>query len=246
MAALGQAITGIQHSMKNLLNVLKGGSYMVKLGLAKDNKTMLSEGWEMVEEAINHMTDMSKSMLDFARERDLDLKATDLAELARKVYSLSEAKFKDSEVRLCLEAADGIPDIQCDPELIHSVVMDLLSNALDACSWKDYSEAETPAVILRVGRASSEGYVQLEVQDNGEGMAEEIKSKIFTPFFSTKKKKGTGMGLAVVARIVSSHGGTTMVESEPGAGAKFRVLLPVDGPRLREEEADDKASVGRG
>ena len=192
----------------------------------------------MVEEAINHMTDMSKSMLDFARERDLDLKETDLRELVRKVYSLSETKFKESEVQLQLEVADDIPETRCDPELIHSVIMDLLSNALYACSWKDYDEAETPAVILRADRASGDGYVQIEVEDNGEGMAEEIKSKIFTPFFSTKKKKGTGMGLAVVARIVGSHGGRTTVDSEPGAGATFRVLLPVNGPRLHEEEAD--------
>jgi signal transduction histidine kinase len=65
-------------------------------------------------------------------------------------------------------------------------------------------------------------------------MPDEVKAKIFTPFFSTKKKKGTGMGLAVVSQIVRSHGGTTTVESEPGKGATFRVTLPIKGPSLRE------------
>ncbi|UCG85060.1 MAG: PAS domain S-box protein [Gemmatimonadota bacterium] len=244
MAALGQALTGIQHSIKNLLNVLKGGSYMVKLGLTKDNKSMLSEGWQMVEEGITHMTEMSKSMLDFARERDLDLTPTSLAELMAKVRSLSAAKFEESGVQLSVETTDGLPTVQCDPELIRSVVMDLLSNALDACSWKDYDPGETPWVKLWVGRGAVDGYAQIEVSDNGPGMEEEVKAKIFTPFFSTKKQKGTGMGLAVVSRIVSSHGGTTTVESELGKGATFRVMLPVEGPSLREEEADVETGVG--
>jgi PAS domain S-box-containing protein len=244
MAALGQALTGIQHSIKNLLNVLKGGSYMVKLGLAKDNREMLSEGWQMVEEGITNMTEMSKSMLDFARERDLDLKPTDLADLAGKIQSLSAAKFRESGVELLVEADEGLPTVECDQELIRSVVMDLLSNALDACSWKEYEEAEKPEVRLKVERGSLDGYVQIEVSDNGEGMAEEVKAKIFTPFFSTKKKKGTGMGLAVVARIVGSHGGRTTVESEPGKGAAFRVMLPIMGPSLREERVDVETGVG--
>ncbi len=234
MAALGQALTGVQHSIKNLLNVLKGGSYMVKLGLAKDNKQILAEGWQMVEEGINHMTDMSKSMLDFARERDLDLTPTCLAELTKKIHSLSAAKFEESGVELLVDVADDLPAVECDPQLIRSVVMDLLSNALDACSWKDYDGEERARVRLMVEQGSVDGYAQIEVSDNGPGIPDEVKAKIFTPFFSTKKKKGTGMGLAVVSQIVRSHGGTTTVESEPGKGATFRVTLPIKGPSLRE------------
>ena len=244
MAALGQALTGIQHSMKNLLNVLKGGSYMVKLGLAKDNKAMLSEGWQMVQEGITHMTEMSKSMLDFARERDLELTPTSLAELAEKIHSLSAAKFEESGVELLVETNHDLPTVECDPELIRSVVMDLLSNALDACSSEDYCGEEVPRVELAVGPATVDGYAQIEVRDNGPGMSEDVKARIFTPFFSTKKKKGTGMGLAVLSRIVSSHGGTTTIESEPGKGATFRVILPIKGPSLRQEEADVETGVG--
>ncbi|UCC83516.1 MAG: PAS domain S-box protein [Gemmatimonadota bacterium] len=244
MVALGQALTGVQHSIKNLLNQLKGGAYMVRLGLAKDNKEILAEGWHMVEEGITRMTDMSKSMLDFARERDLDLKPTCLAALAKEIHSLSAAKFEESGVELLVDFADGLPTVECDPELIRSVVMDLLSNALDACSWKDYDGEERPRVRLAVEQGAVDGYAQIEVSDNGPGMPDEVQGKIFTPFFSTKKKKGTGMGLAVVSRIVSSHGGTTTVESELGRGATFRVTLPIKGPSLREGEADVEAGVG--
>ncbi len=245
MAVLGQALTGIQHSVKNLLNVLKGGSYMVKTGLAKDDKELLNEGWEMVQEGITHMTEFSKSMLSFAKERKLDLSQVDLVELLEKIYAMSEARFREKGVNLHLDMADDFPPVLCDRELIHSVVMDLLSNSLDACSWKEYGEDVIPQVELRIQRASKEGYVYIEVADNGEGMSEEVREKVFTPFFSTKKKKGTGMGLALTVRVVSSHGGKITVESEPGQGATFRVLLPISGRVRGEEEDDVEESVGR-
>ena len=90
-------------------------------------------------------------------------------------------------------------------------------------------------MILRVVPARQEGHIELQVVDNGEGMTEEVRKRVFTPFFSTKEKKGTGMGLAVVGRIVESHEGDTYVESEPGKGATFRVSLPIQGPSLRTE-----------
>jgi PAS domain S-box-containing protein len=245
MAALGQAVTGIQHSVKNLLNVLKGGSYMVKTGLAKDDKDLLLEGWKMVQDGIQHMTELSTSMLQFAREHKLKTEENNLAELVRQIHELSEARFREKGVTLTLDLSDPLALVHCDRELIHSVVMDLLSNALDACSWKEYPEGESPEVTLRVRQAPADGYMSIEVSDNGEGIAEEVRKKIFTPFFSTKKKKGTGMGLAVASRVVASHGGKIMVESEAGEGATFRVILPIGGPGQGEERYDVEESVGR-
>jgi signal transduction histidine kinase len=238
MAALGQAITGIQHSIKNMLNVMKGGSYMVKLGLTNDDREMMMEGWEMVQQGIDDMTEMSRSMLDFARTKKLKIKPTDLSELARKIHHLNQSKFREEGVLLGLELDPDLPLVECDPEMIRSVIMDLTGNALDACSWKHYAEGESPEVTVGVHSESRNGRVEIVVRDNGEGMSEEVRQRIFTPFFSTKEKKGTGMGLAVVSRIVSLHEGKTKVESEPGKGATFRVYLPIMGPSLREEEVD--------
>jgi PAS domain S-box-containing protein len=238
MAALGQAITGIQHSIKNMLNVMKGGSYMVKLGLTSDDRDMMMEGWEMVQQGIDDMTEMSRSMLDFARTKKLKIKPTDLAELARKIHHLNQSKFREEGVLLGLEVDPDLPLVECDPEMIRSVIMDLTGNALDACLWKHYGEGESPEVTVGVHSGTANGRVEIEVRDNGEGMSEEVRQRIFTPFFSTKEKKGTGMGLAVVTRIVSMHEGKTAVESEPGKGATFRIYLPIMGPSLREEEGD--------
>jgi len=238
MAALGQALTGIQHSIKNMLNVMKGGSYMVKLGLTSDDRAMMMEGWEMVQQGIEDMTEMSRSMLDFARTKKLNVKPTDLGELARRIHHLNQAKFKEEGVHLGLEVDPDLPLVECDGEMIRSVIMDLTGNALDACSWKQYGEAESARVLVGVHGSPANGRVEIVVSDNGEGMTEEVRQRIFTPFFSTKEKKGTGMGLAVVSRIVSMHEGKTEVESEPGKGATFRIHLPIKGPSLREEDVD--------
>ncbi|MFC1530352.1 nitrogen regulation protein NR(II), partial [Gemmatimonadota bacterium] len=235
MAALGQALTGIQHSIKNILNVMKGGSYMVKLGLAKEDLPLVTEGWDMVRKGIDDMTDMSMSMLDFAKTRKLNLKPVDLTELAVKVYDLSRVRIEDLGISLELEIEPELPRVICDNEGIRSVVMDLLSNAMDACAWKDYPEIESPRLIMRVVRAELDGRIEIQVIDNGEGMPEEVKERIFMPFFSTKEKKGTGMGLAVVNRIVEAHEGETIVESVPGEGTTFRVSLPIQGPSITEE-----------
>jgi signal transduction histidine kinase len=196
---------------------------------------MLTEGWEMVREGIEDMTQMSMGMLEFARTRKLKLQPTDLGELATKVHSISHAKFSEAGVALSVEVAPGLPEVVCDPDGVRSVAMDLISNALDACSWKDYSPTQEPEVQLRVVLADRPGHIELQVRDNGDGMPEEVRKRIFTPFFSTKEKKGTGLGLAVVARIVESHEGDTYVDSKPGEGATFRVSLPIQGPSLREE-----------
>jgi len=244
MAALGQTITGIQHSIKNMLNAMKGGSYMVKLGLTRDDKAMLMEGWEMVQQGIENMTQMSRSMLDFARTQKLRIKPTDLVGFLEKIHGQSKSKFKDEGVELVLESAEELPPVEVDAEMIRSVVMDLLSNALDTCSWKVYPANERPRVTLGISSSADPAYVDLVVKDNGEGMPAEVKERIFTPFFSTKDKAGTGMGLAVVSRIVKSHDGRITVESEPKEGTTFTVTLPINGPSLREEDSDAEESTG--
>jgi signal transduction histidine kinase len=108
--------------------------------------------------------------------------------------------------------------------------MDIVSNAIEACLSKEYEEGESPQIVLMTTHLETPGYIVIEVQDNGPGMTEGVKANIFTPFFSTKKNKGTGLGLALTSRIVSLHGGTIEVYSEPGQGATFHIVLPVAGP----------------
>ena len=137
---------------------------------------------------------------------------------------------QDKGMEFRVEVEEDLPVVLCDPGLIHSVVMDLVSNSIDACAQQKYDDGG-PEISVAVRHPLRSEYVVIEVSDNGGGMPEEVVNHIFTPFFSTKKKLGTGMGLTLTKRMVSAHGGTLNVETQFGVGSKFQVMLPIDGPK---------------
>jgi signal transduction histidine kinase len=105
-------------------------------------------------------------------------------------------------------------------------LMDIASNAVDACLWKSYGDGEGAEIEFGAYLEAERGSVVVEIRDNGIGMTEEVRTNIFTPFFSTKETSGTGLGLALTSRIVNLHGGRIDVESEPERGSVFRIALP--------------------
>ncbi|MFC1640071.1 ATP-binding protein [Gemmatimonadota bacterium] len=231
LVAIGQAVTGIQHSIKNMLNALKGGSYMVKVGMAKDDRVVLEEGWEIVQQGIESMTMLSKKMLNYAKDLKPELDSTDLGQVLEKIQALVGRTANEKGIEFATNVPPDLPLVLCDPELIHSVIMDLVSNAIDTCLAQEYGEYGSPVVGVVVRHPLRSDHVVIEVHDNGEGMTDDVRKHIFTPFFSTKKKLGTGMGLTMTARMVSAHGGSISVESSPGSGSTFRVLLPIGGSK---------------
>ena len=238
LAAIGQAVTGIHHSMKNMLSSLKGGSYMIETALDEDDKVLLEEGWTMVQEGITHITNLSSLMLNYVRELQPELELTDVGKIVKSVYVTTRESAQNKGISLQLDVDRDTPAILADARLIHSVVVDLVTNAVDACVWKDYENDERPEVVLRACGSEDQEFVEIEVEDNGQGMTDEIKENIFTPFFSTKKKLGTGIGLTMTSRIVRKHGGDIEVESELARGTTFRVSLPVGGPSDQKKDPD--------
>jgi len=242
--AIGQVFTGIQHSLKNMLNACKGGSYMVRTGLAKDNRTMLEEGWEIVQEGISRMTDMSLDMLKYAKDwkpkyDEVDINAT-LADICKVV----EKTAQDKGVKIVLNVPRQVPKVKCDGGMIYSAIMDIVSNAIDACLWKDYPADEKPEVSLKVQADLEISESVIIIKDNGCGMTEDVKVHIFTPFFSTKSKAGTGLGLAITARMIGIHGGKIEVESAPDKGSVFSIRLPFDGAGKSKENDHGKKGFG--
>ncbi len=242
-AAIGEVFTGIQHSMKNMLNACTGGAYMVRTGLAKDNRTMLEEGWGMVQEGITKMTGMSKDMLQFVKEWKPKSGRVDLAAPLSDIYGVIKQTAKDKGVAFRLDLAPDLPEVVGDPEMLHTAVMDIASNALDACLWKVYGESEAPEVVMKTYLGNGGREAVIEIRDNGCGMTAEVKKNIFTPFFSTKSKAGTGLGLAITSRIIGVHGGQIDVESQPDQGATFRIRLAVDGTNIDKEYPDGQEST---
>jgi PAS domain S-box-containing protein len=237
-AAIGQAVTGIHHAIKNMLNSLKGGAYLVRLGMEKDERTRIEEGRAMIEEGIERITDLSHRMLHYAREWKPQLQRVDLNVLVANVCELNRQTAANQGAALRHDLPEGLPAVLCDPQLIHMAVTDILVNAIDACVWKDYGPDERPEVVVTNSLIDDGSVFVTEVRDNGCGMTEDIMPNIFTPFFSTKKMSGTGLGLAQTARIIKAHRGQVLVETEPDRGATFRIHLPIDGPSETRDATD--------
>ena len=172
---------------------------MVNIGIEDDDRELLEEGWAMVQEGITNMIELSSRMLNYAKEFEPEIEKTDLGDLLNSIYQINKENARRKGIGFRLDLEPGLATISCDPRLIHSAVMDLVCNAMDACLRKDYGDTEKPAVILSCNSTEDNQSLSIEVQDNGEGMTEEIKKNIFTPFFSTKKKLGTGVGLTLTS-----------------------------------------------
>lgn len=240
--AIGQSFTGLQHSMKNMLNALKGGSYMVKTGIKKDDKELLSDGWEMVEEGIVAITELSKDMLKYMKDWEPEFAWASVGGIIDKIDNVVARTASDKGVEFRTLVLPELPDVYCDANLIHSAIMDIVSNALEACQSKEYEDGESPHIDLATMYYAASEEVAIEVRDNGPGIPDHVKNNIFTPFFSTKKNKGTGLGLALTSRIVNLHGGAIRVDSDGGHGAAFYIHLPVAGPNKNKEVNDGKES----
>jgi PAS domain S-box-containing protein len=242
VAAIGRAVTAIQHAIKNMLNTLNGGNYLLRLGLKKENPQRIEQGCGMIDEGVSRIRNLSLKMLEYAREWKVEQESTDLASLIGKVSGDLCHAADERGVRLCTDLTTALSPVLCDPQLIHMALMDIITNALDACALKDYESDETPEVTLQVQVSEDRQYAVIKIRDNGIGMTEEARENIFTPFFSTKEKWGTGLGLAITSRVIDLHRGNITVESEPGCGTVFRIALPLGGPDSVREAGDKKVS----
>jgi PAS domain S-box-containing protein len=243
-AAIGQAATAVQHAIKNMLNTLTGGSYLVRLGIAKDSQERVREGIEMVDEGIATIGDLSSNILKYAKEWTLNREVTDLGLLVSDICRGIEQAGRQRGVRVHWDIPDRLPRVRCDPRLIRMALMDIATNALDACNSKSYTGTEIAEIVFALYLQSDDNSVVVEVRDNGIGMDAETKTNVFKPFFTTKELGGTGLGLALTSRIVKLHGGEVRVESEPQRGSRFRIVLPVEHMSMNQGAKDGQESPG--
>jgi len=226
LASLGRLVGGIAHSIKNVLEGLRGGVYVVNLGLRDNSQADIRTGWEMVQRNVERLSAMIMDMLYCAKPRAPRQVPVSLPEVTRAALQLYAARAKDLGVTLEADIDDSVPSVPGEPRDIHSLISNLLGNAVDACC-ADEDERKKPRVLVRIGREDQQAVIQ--VTDNGTGMDEETRGKLFNMFFSTKGSAGTGLGLVVARKVVAEHGGAISVESTPGEGSTFTVKLPLGG-----------------
>ncbi len=215
LAAVGLLAAGIAHEINNPLTGVVGYS---KLLLERNLPSDVRERVEKIAQSGERCRKIVEGVLLFSRQQDSGVRRRiELGELLDRVLSIGEYQWRMHNVRIMREI-DRELAVLGDADQLEQVVLNLLSNAVDAMP-------RGGRVHLRLRRA--DGAAELVVADEGHGIPPEIQARIFDPFFSTKEiGKGTGLGLAISYGIVQDHGGDILVDSPPGEGARFTVVLP--------------------
>jgi signal transduction histidine kinase len=224
LAAVGQTVAGLAHAIKNITGGLTGGIFVLEKGIELDNKKYLQQGREMVEGNVKKIKSMAMDLLKFAKDREPDYQLGDPNRPVEEVFDLMASRAQEYGISLEMDLDKNLPDLWFDLEEIYRCLLNLVTNAIDACAEVG-SSGEKGVVVLRSFRP--EGWaVEYQVVDNGCGMDEETRAKIFQSFFSTKGSRGTGLGLMITKKIVDEHGGVIEVESQKAKGSKFSIRLP--------------------
>jgi len=225
LATLGELATGLAHEIRNPLAGIAGVMDIIGRDLPETSpaREVLGE----VQQEILQIKRILSDLLETARPRPPDFRATDLNSTTERAVSLARQQTISRPIEIKLSRAHELPPVEHDAGQIQQVLLNLLLNAIQAID---------DAGNIRVRVSSEDGFATVAISDTGRGIPPEHLANIFRPFFTTKKR-GTGLGLSLVSRIVEAHGGRVQVASTPGQGSQFMVWLP-----FHHAEAPRKAS----
>lgn len=249
LASIGQLAAGIAHEIRNPLTGMNISLDIIKGTVAENQQAVsLVDG---VAQELDRLETIVSSLLEFSRTGVLEMQTIHLKPLLQQWFPLFREQCKRSQVMASLEMEYDLPPVRGDAEKLRQVMINLSLNALEAISG-------TGTITIKVGSRSStqissrfqpgksspeslQSWVEIAVIDSGAGMNEEIKERIFDPFYTTRNQ-GTGLGLSIVHNIVKEHDGWIDVESEPGKGSTFVVYLPVAKTEKHDRSLDDVKS----
>jgi signal transduction histidine kinase len=217
MAALGELAAGLTHEIRN---PIAGVSSALQL-MRSEETDPPTERAHLIDQMLIELDRVSKTLvglLGLARPQPPQKAATDLAALTRDILGLFRQRLHGRNIRLAFEAPDPLPALEVDRGQLTQLVLNLLTNA-------EQTVRDGGSIEVRLAPFPDGGGVMLSVMDDGAGIPADQLERIWEPFYTTKEK-GTGLGLAVCRQIAELHGGTITVESVPGEGARFLVLLP--------------------
>jgi two-component system, NtrC family, sensor histidine kinase HydH len=217
LAAVGSLAAGVAHEIRNPLSSLKGFAtyFRQRYGGVPDDVKVA----DIMIQEVDRLNRVITELLEFSRPMELKRKATDLANLVRHVLRTVEGQAREKGITVKTTLSSGFPEAFIDPDRMTQVFLNLFLNALAAMD---------KGGVLSVGvTRHDEDSLRVTIADTGAGIRKEDIGRVFDPYYTTKPS-GTGLGLAIVHRIVEAHGGEIRLESEPGKGTTFAILLPIE------------------
>lgn len=236
LVTLGQSIALLSHDIKNILEGLQGGAYVVEEGMKDKDIQLTLQGWDIVKRNITEITGITQNILYSAKERKPVFKTVNPCDVARRTGQLFSEKASAMGVQLLMELNPEVPAVKMDPTGISRMLGNLIWNALQACQKDEHKRKHM--VFVRVDYYDNYHFL-FEVEDNAHGMDKEIQDNLFVEFFSSKGDSGTGLGLMVVDRIVENHNGKIEVLTKKRKGSLFRVIFRLPGLLLTTEEISE-------
>ncbi len=243
LAGIGMTMAHLAHSMKNMFTPLQGGLGLLRK-LPQFDDAQREQVLDVVESSIRRLYLLTMNMLDYSKEREIDHVDVDCRALFDDLARMLRAAASKRSARLEFTVEPGAESFRNDPERLLRCLLNLGGNAIDAlkpeggtvrfeAAWRRFDEAAPDGCGNRAGAQGRRAFV-IGVSDDGLGMPEEVRQKVFEPFFSTKGSKGTGLGLASVRQFVEEAGGCVRVESAEGRGTTIEITFP-EGAEKGEE-----------
>jgi signal transduction histidine kinase len=220
LAAIGETVANLAHFLKNVLNGLKGGEYVIARALKNENPEKLQKGLSVLRSSIRHIERLTFDMLYYAGDHALELEPVNPNHIMQEVIESTEeiAAGKGIEIKSQLDGQAVL--IPLDRHALYRAILNLVTNAIDACLESEQGNR------ISLKSSMGTGYVLLTVEDNGAGMTPDTLKRVTERFYTTKPSSGTGLGLAVTKKIAEQHGGVLEIESVLGRGSAFHMRLP--------------------
>lgn len=224
LAAVGQATAQVAHEIRNPLGSIRLGVAMLRDNV-HDQESLNTI--DLVERGIRHLNKLVVDVAQFSRRKALERSSVDAHELLDHSLDLIADKIKDKEAVIDKQYTQEFPVGNWDFDQLTQVFVNVIANAIDASPKGETVTISTAVIPAQAEKQSgAKRFARIVVTDQGSGMDEATRERIFEPFFSTKKR-GTGLGLAIVKQIVEQHEGEIRVDSKPGEGTRFTIDLPM-------------------
>ena len=224
-AAVGEAMIGLSHHIKNILQGIQGGAHIIDSELADKTNTeetdLIKKGWEIVKRNQDKISELVLDMISFGDAQDLDLRRVDLNAVIEKLVRRLRAETEDKAIVFDWTPSPSVEPAIADRKSFTRVIENVVRNAIDACRKKGNGN-----ISIRLEQVSTPSEIRVVIQDNGCGIAQKNLPNIFSLFESTKGGRSTGIGLTVAQKLIRELHGEISVVSTEGVGSKFTITLP--------------------
>ena len=238
LAAMGTTIATLSHHIKNILQGIRGGSYLIDMGLSEHDEPLIRKGWDIVERNQKRISNMVLDMLTFSKEREPERAPGDLNRTIHEVVEIVQSRANEKGIELVWQPDLRLPRLIYDDEGLHRAILNVLSNAVDAVEERVLQDQEAaaagtpavdplpPQVTISVGLSRDAKFAEIVIEDTGAGIAPERINDIFNLFVSSKGSRGTGLGLPVSQKSCANTAVKSRSRANRGEAAGFSWNFP--------------------